>query len=310
MNGRRVLIVGGAGQVGRELQRSFADFGEIVAVDRESVDLAEPSQVRELVQRVGPDVILNAAAYTAVDRAESERATAMAINAVAPGVLAEEAREWGAVFVHYSTDYVFDGAKREPWTEDDKPDPLNAYGASKLAGEEAIKQVGGRYLIFRTSWVYGARGNNFLLTMLQLGRERERLRIVNDQHGAPTTSAELADATHRIVDGILSQRFGAPEEWAGLYHMSCGGATTWFGFAQAIFARAGDLLDGKAPVVESITSSEYPTPAKRPGNSVLSNARAQGRFAVQLAPWEVALDAVIDVLRAEAREKLLSAPRS
>jgi dTDP-4-dehydrorhamnose reductase len=310
MSGRRVLIVGGAGQVGRELQRSFADFGEIVAVDRESVDLAEPAQVRELVQRVGPDVILNAAAYTAVDRAESERATAMAINAVAPGVLAEEARERGALFVHYSTDYVFDGSKQEPWTEDDEPNPLNAYGASKLAGEEAIRKVAGRYLIFRTSWVYGARGNNFLLTMLQLGRERERLRIVNDQHGAPTTSAELADATHRIVDGILSQRFGAPEEWAGLYHMSCGGATTWFGFAQAIFARAGDLLDGKAPVVESITSSEYPTPAKRPGNSVLSNARAQGRFAVQLAPWEVALDAVIDVLRAEAREKLLSAARS
>ena len=198
--------------------------------------------------------------------------------------------------MHYSTDYVFDGTKREPWTEDDEPDPLNAYGASKLAGEEAIRKVGGRYLIFRTSWVYGAHGNNFLLTMLRLGRERERLRIVDDQHGAPTTSAELAGATHRIVDGIFSQRFGAPADWAGLYHMSCGGSTTWFGFARAIFGRAGDLLDGKMPVLEPIASSEYPTPAKRPGNSVLSNARLQGRFGVRLALWEKALDAVVSQL--------------
>ena len=295
-----VLIVGQAGQVGRELQRSFSDFGEIVAVDRESVDLADLDQVREVVRRVRPDVILNAAAYTSVDRAESEQDLASAINAEAPGLLAEEALRSNALLVHYSTDYVFDGSKPLPWTEEDAPHPLNVYGASKLAGEEAIRQVGGRYLIFRTSWVYGPHGKNFLLTMLRLGSERERLSVVDDQHGAPTSSIALADVTRSVVNQVLDGRCGAPDAWAGVYHMTCAGSTTWCGFAKAIFTGAEHLLHGNAPVVLPIASSEYPTPARRPRNSVLSNARLKQRFGVELPAWEVALGDVLGRLTVES----------
>lgn len=292
----RVLIVGNAGQVGVELQRSFAGFGEVIGVDRESVDLAVPDQVRALVRRVDPAIILNAAAYTAVDRAETERDLAYAINADAPRILAEEASRSDALLVHYSTDYVFDGAKNGPWIEQDTPAPLNVYGASKLAGEEAILQTGGRVLIFRTSWVYGPHGSNFLLTMLRLARQRETLSIVSDQIGSPTTSIELARATYQVVKGVAEGQFGPAQDWAGLYHMTCSGSTSWCGFAQAIFARAGGLLEGKAPVVTGIASEEYPTPAKRPRNSILSNEKLERLLGVQLAPWETALDTVIQTL--------------
>lgn len=306
----RVLIVGGAGQVGRELQRSFSSFGEIVAVDREGLDIAVTEEICALVRRVRPHVILNAAAYTAVDRAESEPELATAINADAPGALAEEARSSDALLVHYSTDYVFDGRKDGAWIEEDAPHPLSVYGRSKLAGEEAIRQVGGRYLIFRTSWVYGPHGNNFLLTMLRLGRERDLLRIVDDQHGAPTTSIEIAIATRGIVEGALAGRFGEQEAWAGLYHMTCPGATTWCGFAEAIFARSGHLLDGRVPQVKAIGSSEYPAAARRPLNSVLSNTKLRTRFGVSLAPWEAALDAVIERLsEANTATKRAEPPR-
>jgi dTDP-4-dehydrorhamnose reductase len=293
----RVLIVGNAGQVGVELQRCFAGCGEIVGVDRESVDLAQADQVRELVRRIEPEIILNAAAYTAVDRAESEPELAMAINAEAPRILAEEALRANALLVHYSTDYVFDGLKQSEWTEQDAPAPLNAYGASKLAGEEAIRQVGGRVLIFRTSWVYGPHGSNFLLTMLRLARQRDSISVVGDQIGSPTTSIELARATQAIVSGVIAGRFGATEDWAGLYHMTCCGSTSWFGFAQAIFARAEKLLDGKVPQVTQIASQDYPTAAVRPRNSVLSNAKLERRFGVRLAPWETALDEVLQTLK-------------
>jgi dTDP-4-dehydrorhamnose reductase len=291
-----ILIVGAAGQVGLELQRTFADCGPIVAVDRESIDLAVPDQVRELVRRVQPRIILNAAAYTAVDRAESEPALAMAINADAPRILAEEALRLDALLVHYSTDYVFDGSKLEPWTEDDAPNPLSVYGATKLAGEQAVQNVGGRSLIFRTSWVYGPHGQNFLFTMLRLARERARLSIVDDQFGSPTTSIELAEATRAIVSRALTGQYGEPHQWAGLYHMTCSESTTWCGFTQAIFARAGELLDGKAPLVTPIATADYPTPAKRPRNSVLSNARLYDRFAVRLSSWQAALDTVLGIL--------------
>jgi dTDP-4-dehydrorhamnose reductase len=292
----RILIVGNAGQVGVELQRSFQGCGEVIGVDRESFDLAQADQVRALVRRVAPDVILNAAAYTAVDRAETEPELAWAINADATRILAEEALSRNALLVHYSTDYVFNGAKLTPWTEEDSPAPLNAYGAGKLAGEQAITQVGGRYLIFRTSWVYGPHGSNFLLTMLRLARQRDTLSIVGDQIGSPTTSIELARATRAAVDQVLSGNLGAASEWAGLYHMTCSGATSWCGFAQAIFARAGKLLEGKLPVVTPIATEEYPTPAKRPRYSVLSNAKLEARFGLRLAPWESALDEVIKAL--------------
>jgi dTDP-4-dehydrorhamnose reductase len=296
----RILILGNAGQLGRELESIFAGIGPIVAVDRESVDLADADQTRALVRRAAPNLILNAAAYTAVDRAESERELAYAINEQAPRVLAEEALERNALFVHYSTDYVFDGSKPEPWIETDAPNPLNVYGASKLAGEQAVENIGGKYLIFRTSWVYGPHGNNFLLTMLRLARERDRLSIVDDQVGAPTTSIALARATHAIVTGILAGRFGAPQDWAGLYHMTCAGAVSWFGFAQAIFARAAALLGVKAPELTPIATKDYPTPAARPRNSVLSNAKLHAHFGVELPPWESALDETLEAMRNSA----------
>ncbi len=286
----RILIVGAGGQVGVELQRSFADYGEIICRDRDTVDLALPDQVRAMVRDAAPEIILNAAAYTAVDRAESAPDVAMAVNAQAPAILAEEALCTGALLVHYSTDYVFDGSKTSPWVETDKTNPLNVYGASKLAGEEAIQKVGGKYLIFRTSWVFGPHGQNYLLTMLRLGRERDSLNIVDDQIGAPTTSIELADATRSIVGGVLGGQFGTAPNWAGLYHMTCSGSVSWCGFARAIFARAQALLDGRMPVVNPISSTEYPTPAKRPQNSCLSNEKLDARFAVRLAPWDTALD--------------------
>jgi dTDP-4-dehydrorhamnose reductase len=297
----RVLIVGNAGQLGRELEKIFTGYGAIVGVDRESIDLADAAQTRELVRRAAPDIILNAAAYTAVDRAESERDLAYAINEQAPRVLAEEAHRHDAIFVHYSTDYIFDGGKSEPkstpWIESDTPNPLNVYGASKLAGEQAVENTGGKFLIFRTSWVYGPHGNNFLLTMLRLARERDRLSIVDDQIGGPTTSIELARATHSIVTGILAGSFGAPEDWTGLYHMTCGGSVSWFGFAQAIFARAAALLALKPPTLTPIATKDYPTPAARPRYSVLSNAKLHARFNVALLPWESALEETLQALR-------------
>jgi dTDP-4-dehydrorhamnose reductase len=299
----RILIVGNAGQLGRELEQIFAGAGPMIAVDRESVDLADDDQTRALVRDAEPHVILNAAAYTAVDRAQSEPELARAINAQAPRVLAEEAFKRNALFVHYSTDYVFDGSKKEPWIESDAPNPLNVYGASKLAGEQAVEKVGGKFLIFRTSWVYGPHGNNFLLTMLRLGRERGKLSIVDDQIGAPTTSIELARATHSIVAGILAGRFGKDESWPGLYQMTCAGSVSWFGFAQAIFAQASDLLGAKAPELTPIPTSAYPTPAARPRNSVLSNARLYAQFGVQLPSWQSALEAVIQILGAHAQSK-------
>jgi dTDP-4-dehydrorhamnose reductase len=297
-SGSRILIFGASGQLGRELQRSFAGAGEIVALDRSSVDLSAQEQVRSAIQRVAPHVILNAAAYTAVDKAESEPELAMAINAQAPRAMAEEALRCNALLVHYSTDYVFDGGKSSPWIETDAPNPLNTYGASKLEGEEAIQQIGGRYLIFRTSWVYGPHGQNFLFTMLRLARQRNELRIVDDQHGAPTTSIALADATRAIVDAVLAGKQNAAENWAGVYHMTCSGSVSWCGFAQAIFARAKDLLDGKTPRVLGIPSSEYPTAAQRPHNSVLHCEKLRARFGVQLPAWQDALDTVMQQIAA------------
>ncbi len=292
----RILIVGASGQVGVELQRSFAGFGFVIGVNRKTFDMADAEQTRALVRRERPDIILNAAAYTAVDRAESEPGIAKAINENAPRVLAEEALRTGAMLVHYSTDYVFNGEKRQPWVESDEPGPLSVYGETKLAGENAIKKVGGRYLIFRTSWVYGPHGQNFLLTMLRLARERERLSIVDDQIGAPTTSIELANATRTIVEGVVSGAFGEPARWAGLYHMTCAGEVSWFGFAKAIFERAAAQLVVRMPELLPISTEAYPTPAKRPRYSVLSNQKLANRFGVRLATWQDALDAVFQEL--------------
>ena len=297
----RVLITGADGQVGRALLRSFAGSAEVIGCNRASLDLASPDQIREKVRALAPDIIVNAGAYTAVDRAESERDLAFAINGRAPGILAEEAHRASALLIHYSTDYVFNGSKQGPWIEDDATDPLSIYGASKLAGEQAIRSIGGRHLIFRTSWVYAPEGKNFVLTMLRLGRERDTLNVVDDQIGAPTTAAELARATHAISTEIFAGKLDNARVWSGVYHMTCSGCVSWCGFARAIFERADGLLDGKAPQVNPIATSDYPTPAKRPRNSTLCNDKLERTFKVRLAPWEPALDEVLAAIAAQPK---------
>ncbi|MGH8746144.1 MAG: dTDP-4-dehydrorhamnose reductase [Burkholderiales bacterium] len=273
----KILLTGRNGQVGWELKRALAPLGEIVATNRSTLDLESEEQIRSVVRAVRPEVIVNAAAYTAVDKAESEPELAMRINGFAPGVLAEEAKRVGALLVHYSTDYVFDGEKAAPYVEEDEPNPINAYGRSKLAGERAIQGVGGRHLILRTSWVYGGRGKNFLRTIVRLAREKSELRIVDDQVGAPTSSSAIARATTQLLNRSAD----------GLYHLSASGRVSWCGFARAILARA----DIGIPVV-AIRSEDYPTPARRPRNSCLDCSHLRADYGLALAPWEVQLSEV------------------
>jgi len=274
----RILLTGRNGQVGWEVQKALAPLGELTALGRAELDLSDAGRLREAVREANPDVIVNAAAYTAVDKAESEREAAFAVNATAPGILAEEAKRNGALLVHYSTDYVFDGAKPVPYVEEDEPNPINVYGASKLAGERAIAGSGCRYLILRTSWVYGPRGSNFLLTILRVARERPELRVVDDQIGAPTSSRAIARATAQVL------RPGAH----GTYHLSAAGQVSWCGFARAILARAG-----VATAVVPIRSEDYPAAARRPRNSRLDCSRLRETFGVALAPWEAGLAEVM-----------------
>jgi dTDP-4-dehydrorhamnose reductase len=294
-NGERVLILGANGQVGIELKRTFAAYGHVVALGRERCDLAKFDQIRAAVAEAQPTIILNAAAYTAVDRAETERELAMRVNGEASGVLAEEARRVSALLVHYSTDYVFDGSKTSPWVEDDPTGPLSVYGASKLDGERKIEEAGGKYLIFRTSWVFSLHGHNFLRTMLRLGAEREQLKIVNDQTGAPTSALAIAQATRQAVEQVLSKTGDVAGD-SGLYHMTCAGETTWQGFAEAIFQKAKHPQAKQWPSVTGIPSVEYPTPAARPKNSVMSNEKLQNRLGVKLCAWETALEATLQAL--------------
>jgi dTDP-4-dehydrorhamnose reductase len=291
---KRFLILGAHGQLGFELQSALQPVGHVTALGRTICDLSDPARIRAVIGEVRPDVILNAAAYTAVDRAELEPELAMRINGDAPGILAEEAKKHDALLIHYSTDYVFDGSKSGPWSEDDPVYPLNIYGATKLAGERNIQQIGSRYLILRTSWVFSPCGTNFLLTMLRLGQERDELRIVNDQTGAPTSALALAVATRRILDGFAKPHLNKA---AGIYHMTCAGETTWCGFAQSIFAKAR----ARRPwaLITGIPTSEYPTPARRPANSVLSNRKLKADFGVELPSWETALDVALQTLNAQ-----------
>jgi dTDP-4-dehydrorhamnose reductase len=286
----RIMLTGKNGQVGWELQRALAPLGDVVALDRTQLNLADPSQIRERVREIKPGLIVNAAAYTAVDRAEAEPAPAMAVNGIAPGILAEEAKRIGAVIVHYSTDYVFDGAKTTPYTEEDAPNPLNVYGRTKLAGEQALQAVGVPHLILRTSWVYGMRGQNFLLTVLKLlESDREELRVVDDQVGAPTWCRMVAEATAQIIakDGALFREKG------GLYHLSAGGQTSWYGFAGEIMRHALHFIPYTTRL-RSIPTSEYPTPARRPAYSVLSNDKIKTAFGVALPGWEQGLKSALE----------------
>lgn len=276
-----ILLIGSAGQLGFELARALPACGEVVALDRAALDLADADAVVAAVRDARPGLIVNAAAYTAVDRAESEAGQADAINARAPGILAEEAKRAGALFIHYSTDYVFDGEATAPYDEQAVPHPINTYGRSKLGGERAIAAVGGPSLVLRTSWVYGLRGQNFLTTMRRLAAEREELRVVADQTGTPNWTRSLADATALIV-GRGSAELA---ERAGLYHLSASGSTSWFEFARAIFAGAD------RPRVVPITSAEYPTAARRPRHSVLASGKFTDTFGFALPPWEEMLHA-------------------
>ncbi len=283
----RILVTGGNGQVGAELATQLAALGEIAVTDRAQLDLANELAVRRALRELKPEVIVNAAAYTAVDRAEAEPELAMLINARAPGVLGEEAKRLGALLVHYSTDYVFDGTKNAPYVEDDAPHPLNVYGRSKLEGERAVAASGARHLILRTSWVYGPRGRNFLFAILERARAGQPLRVVADQVGAPTSSAAIARATVELVSRMRA-RSGAE----GLYHLTAQGETSWHGFAQAIVAGAG--LNA---AVEPILAVQYPTAARRPMNSRLDNGKLERTFGLKLPDWRAQLDEVMVRLR-------------
>ena len=280
------MLLGAGGQVGWELARLLPALGDVLALDRKQCDLTDLNQVRRVVHEAGPDVVVNAAAYTAVDRAETEPDVARQVNAAAPGVMAEVLTRTRSLLVHYSTDYVFDGTKTAPYTEEDQPNPINAYGKSKLEGELAIQQTGVAHLIFRTSWVYGARGNNFLLTMLRLFDQRSELRIVNDQIGAPTWCRWIAQQT---VEALRTRwaRVGDQDgsEWNGIYHMTAGGSTSWHGFAAAIRDRRYAQRPDRAPQLIPIATAEYPTPATRPLNSILSNAKLESRFRIGQPSW-------------------------
>ena len=272
--------------MGWELQRTLAPLGEVVAADRNCLDLADTSSIRRAVDAIAPDLIVNPAAYTAVDKAESEPDLAHAINAAAPGELAQAAAARGIPLVHFSTDYVFDGRKPTPYTEADAPNPLGVYGATKLAGEQAVQRAGAPHLILRTSWVYGLRGRNFLLTMQRLLRERDTLAVVDDQFGAPTWSRLIAEATALVIARWLDR----PDQTAtsGIYHLSCGGRTSWHGFSAAILAHLASTDESLARLT-AIPTSGYPTPAARPANSQLDCGKLAATFGVRLPDWESAL---------------------
>lgn len=278
-----VLLTGSAGQLGFELARTLAVHGDVVACDRAALDLEDAGALVSTVRRVRPQLIVNAAAYTAVDRAQSEPERAHAINAVAPGILAEEARRLDAPLIHYSTDYVFDGTADVPYTEDAPTAPLNVYGQSKLAGERAIAAAGAASVILRTSWVYGMRGSNFLLTIRRLASGRDELRIVADQIGVPNWTRALAEATATLVGGGLPTL----AERAGTYHLSATGSASWFDFARAIVG------DASRPRVVPITTAEYPTPARRPAYGVLGTGKLERTFGIKLGHWREMLAACV-----------------
>jgi len=284
-----IFLTGAEGQVGFELRRSLSAWGEVVAVDIGDLDLRDERAVRQQIRRIGPDLIVNPAAYTAVDQAEHEPDAAHAVNGRAPGVLAQEAARLNIPIVHYSTDYVFDGRKRSPYQESDPPNPQTVYGRSKLAGERAVAKSGARHVILRLSWVYGLRGHNFLRTMLRLGREKKEIQVVDDQAGAPAWSQSIAEASALIARQV-TESSDAP---TGVYHLPAAGATTWFDYARTIFELAGKHLSYPPVRVVPIKSSAFPSAATRPAYSVLSGERMEADFGMALPHWRVQLEQAI-----------------
>ena len=289
----RILLLGAGGQLGMELAKRLAGRVDLVTLNRSQLDLANENSLRSAVRESAPDVVINAAAYTAVDKAESEPELCRQVNAVAPGVIASEIAKTNGWLIHYSTDYVFDGSGARPWLETNATGPLSVYGQTKLDGELAITAAGCRHAILRTSWVYAAEGRNFLHTMLRLGREREQLKIVDDQIGAPTSAEAITEATL----AVLSQLDGGGDSKSGVYHLTCAGETSWCGFARAIFARFA--AQQKAPEVLPIPTEAYPTPAMRPRNSRLNCDRFTAQFGFRMPAWERALDEVAAAMMAE-----------
>lgn len=307
----KILLIGQNGQVGAELAAFLPRLGRVVAPDRQRLDLSKADQIRHTIEEVQPQIIVNAAAYTAVDKAETDEEAARAVNAYAPAVIAEQAKKIGAALVHYSTDYVFDGSKNSPYDETDPTNPLGVYGKTKLAGEQAIRDSGVPHLIFRTAWVYATRGRNFLLTILHLASQHQELRIVRDQIGAPTWSRDVARATTSILGRFLETGETPPSfsQISGTYHMTARGIVSWYDFAQAILDEAGKAPPNLPWVVSAmngrplqtrrvfpITTAEYPTPARRPSYSVLSNALLASTFGIQLPDWREQLHSAFRTL--------------
>jgi dTDP-4-dehydrorhamnose reductase len=294
-----ILLTGKNGQIGAELLRFLPQLGEVVALDREQLDLSKPDDIRRSIREIRPQLIVNAAAYTAVDKAETDESIAQAVNGEAPGLMAKEAKKIGAALVHYSTDYVFDGSKKIPYDETDAANPINVYGKTKFAGEQAIRRSGVPHLIFRTAWVYSKRGRNFLLTILRLATEREELRVVSDQVGAPTCASELADATAKILTKMLGKNDAFVfSEVSGTYHMSAQGQTTWYEFAEGILEKAevnSHSLDWLAATTRGrrliarrvipISTDEFGSLTPRPAYSILSNSRLNQTFGIALPDW-------------------------
>jgi dTDP-4-dehydrorhamnose reductase len=290
----RILLTGKTGQVGGKLAAALAPLGQLLACDRSQLDLANPAAISTTVREFMPDVIVNAAAYTAVDKAESEQELAMAINGTAPGMLAEEALRIGALLVHYSTDYVFDGRKKEPYTEDDATNPLSVYGRTKLAGETAIRASGARHLILRTSWVYDMTGKNFLVTIRRLAAERDELKIVNDQIGAPTWCRSIATATAAILVRLAYQKQLQSKDVSGIYNLTAEGSTSWYDFAASILNDPANLPTERRAKLVPIPTSEYPTAATRPLNSVLTHDKLQRTFGIWMPTWQAGLRSCLD----------------
>ena len=293
----KILLLGKNGQVGWELQRSMAPLGEVLALDRHSTawcgDLSQPERLAQTVRSWRPDVIVNAAAHTAVDKAESEPDLARCLNATAPAALAQAAAEGGAWLLHYSTDYVFNGQGNTPWQETDATGPLSVYGQTKLEGEQAVVASGCKHLIFRTSWVYGARGGNFARTMLRLAGERERLTVIDDQHGAPTGADLIADVTAHAIRQVMQPQAAS---LAGIYHLVAGGETTWHGYARHVIAQARLIqpqLALKVTDIAPVPTSAFPTPAQRPLNSRLNTHKLQQAFGLVLPPWQQGVDRML-----------------
>jgi len=305
-----ILLTGVNGQLGRELQRTLAPLGQVVALTRAQLDLSQPDAIRRVVREHRPAIIVNPAAYTAVDKAETEPELAHAINAVAPGVLAEEAQKIGALLVHYSTDYVFDGSKSDPYSEDDRPNPQSVYGRSKLAGEDAVRASGCAHVILRTSWVYGVHGGNFVKTVLRLAKERSELRIVADQFGAPTWARRLALCSAEILRQYRENPGDASRH--GLFHLTAAGRTNWHGYAEEIvrLARQYDAaLQDKELTIRAIATHEYPVAAKRPANSVLATDKVRKAFGLELPTWQEDLAECVRLIFASAEYSELNTGR-